>query len=67
MTERIGEYLLQIVAVKSYQVDDVLHAQEAWYTRLFGEIAIGFGHIIDAALSKYIEVQEEWNRLSSEA
>ena len=40
MSERIGEFLVRIGVLKPFQVEDVLRAQEAGDTRLFGEIAI---------------------------
>jgi len=67
MNERIGEFLLQIEAIKSYQVDDVLRTQKAGDNRLFGEIAIEFGYINDDAHRKYIEAEEEWKKINQEA
>jgi hypothetical protein len=66
MTERIGEFLLQIQAIKPYQVEDIIRMQKTGDTRLFGEIAIEFGYINDAALRKYIEAEEEWKKLNRE-
>ena len=67
MTEKIGEFLLRIEAIKPYQVDDIILMQKAGDTRLFGEIAIEFGYINDAALRKYIDAEEEWKKINSEA
>ncbi len=58
MTEKIGEFLVQIDVMKPYQVDDILRAQKAGDNRLFGEIAIEFGYINDEALKKYVEAKE---------
>ena len=66
MDEKIGEFLLEIEAIKPYQVEDIIRMQRADDTRLFGEIAIEFGYINDAALRKYIEAEEEWKKLNSE-
>jgi len=64
MTEKIGNFLIDIQAIKTYQVEDVLRAQKAGDNRLFGEIAIEFGYINDDALRKYIEAEEEWRKIS---
>jgi len=37
---KIGEFLIQIGAMKQYQVDDVLRVQKDGDKRMFGEIAI---------------------------
>jgi hypothetical protein len=42
MEERIGEALVRIGAMKSYQVEDVLRLQQGGDRRMFGEIAIGW-------------------------
>ena len=55
MENRIGEFLVQIGAIKQYQVDDVLRLQKEGDTRLFGEIAIELGYIDDEAIKKYLE------------
>jgi len=52
---RIGGFLVNIGAMKRWQVDDVLVAQSEGDTRLFGEIAIARGYIDDAALKRYID------------
>ncbi len=39
MANRIGDFLVQIGAMKKIQVDDVLQAQKTGDTRFFGEIA----------------------------
>jgi len=62
MSERIGETLVRIGAVKPYQVDDILRAQKEGDSRLFGEIAIEFGYINDEVLKKYIEAKEAWGK-----
>jgi hypothetical protein len=55
MENKIGEFLVQIGAIKQYQVDDVLRLQKEGDTRLFGEIAIELGYIDDEAIKKYLE------------
>jgi hypothetical protein len=55
MENRIGEFLMQIGAMKQYQIDDVLRVQKNGDKRMFGEIAIELGYINDEALQKYIE------------
>ena len=67
MSERIGETLIRIGAIKPYQVDDILLAQKDGDTRLFGEIAIDLGYINDDVLRKYIEAEEELKKLNKEA
>jgi hypothetical protein len=52
---KIGEFLVTIRAMKTWQVDDVLLAQRSGDTRMFGEIAIALGYIDDAALQRYVE------------
>jgi hypothetical protein len=55
MTDRIGGFLVQIGAMKQFQVDAVLDAQKKGDKRLFGEIAIELGYIDDTAVRKYID------------
>jgi hypothetical protein len=55
MTERIGEALVRIGAMKSYQVEDVLRLQQGGDHRMFGEIAIELGYIDDRAIQRYLE------------
>ncbi len=62
MSERIGETLVRIGAVQSYQVQDVLRAQKAGDHRLFGEIAIEYGYINDEVLKKYVEAKAVWEK-----
>lgn len=62
MSERIGETLVRIGAMKPFQADDILLAQKEGDARLFGEIAIEFGYINDEVLRKYIETEEEWKK-----
>jgi hypothetical protein len=54
MEERIGEALVRIGAMKTYQVEDVLRLQAGGDRRLFGEIAIELGYIDDSAIRKYL-------------
>ncbi len=62
MTEKIGETLVRIGAMKPYQVDDVLRAQKAGDNRPFGEISIEFGYINDEVLRKYVEAKAVWGK-----
>jgi hypothetical protein len=54
MAERIGEALVRIGAMKSYQVEDVLRLQQGGDRRQFGEIAIELGYIDDQAIRNYL-------------
>jgi len=58
MNDRIGEFLVKIGAMQSWQVEDVLRVQAAGDSRLFGEIAIEVRYINDEALRKYIEYRD---------
>lgn len=58
MVERIGEALVRIGAMKSFQVEDVLRLQRNGDTRMFGEIAIELGYIDDAAIKRYLEAKQ---------
>jgi hypothetical protein len=58
-TEKIGEFLVKIGAMKQWQVEDTLTVQQSGDTRMFGEIAIAFGYIDDGALRQYIESLEQ--------
>jgi hypothetical protein len=55
MENKIGEFLVQIGAMKSYQVDDVLRVQNEGDHRMFGEIAIELGYVNDEAIRKYLD------------
>jgi hypothetical protein len=55
MTEKIGDVLVLIGAMKQQQVDEVLRKQKAGDKRIFGEIAIEMGYIDDGALKRYVE------------
>jgi hypothetical protein len=57
MAERIGEALVRIGAMKSFQVEDVLRLQRNGDKRLFGEIAIELGYIDDKAIKRYLEAK----------
>jgi hypothetical protein len=54
-SERIGEGLIRIGAMKQKEVDDVLSRQSGGDKRLFGEIAIELGYIDDQAIRNYLE------------
>jgi hypothetical protein len=62
MLEKIGEFLQRIGVMSPQQVQEVLDAQEAGDSRLFGEIAIEFGYINDEVLKKYIEAKAAWDK-----
>lgn len=62
MSARIGEFLMEIGAMQSWQVEDVLRVQAAGDSRLFGEIAIELAYISDQALRKYIERRDSEQR-----
>jgi len=57
-TEKIGEFLVKIGAMKQWQVEDILVVQQSGDTRMFGELAIAFGYIDDKALLKYVETRQ---------
>jgi hypothetical protein len=58
MNDRIGEFLMKIGAMQSWQVEDVVRVQAAGDGRLFGEIAIELRYINDDALRKYIQYRD---------
>ena len=62
MTEKIGEFLQRIGVMNQQQVQEILDAQTAGDTRMFGEIAIEFGYINDEVLRKYIEAKTAWDK-----
>ncbi len=61
MTTRIGDFLVQIGAMKPEQVQQVLRLQQAGDARRFGEIAHALGHIGDDSLKRYVEYLEKQN------
>ncbi len=58
MSEKIGEFLVRTGVMQRYQVEDVIRAQKAGDTRLFGEIAIEFGYINNDAIKRYLDYME---------
>ena len=62
MTEKIGEFLQRIGVINEQQIQEVLDAQKAGDSRMFGEIAIEFGYINDEVLKKYIEAKAAWEK-----
>ena len=62
MTEKIGEFLQRIGVMNQQQVQEILDAQTAGDTRMFGEIAIEFGYVNDEVLRKYIEAKSAWDK-----
>ena len=59
MTDRIGDFLVKIGAMKSWQVEDVLRVQKSGDTRRFGEIAIKLHYINDDAIKRYVDYLEK--------
>ena len=55
MTDRIGNFLVKIGAMKSWQVEEVLRLQEAGDKRRFGEIAIERHYINDDSVKRYVD------------
>ena len=62
MSEKIGEFLQRIGVINQQQVQEILDAQKAGDSRLFGEIAVEFGYINDEVLKKYIEAKAAWDK-----
>jgi hypothetical protein len=62
MPVKIGEFLLRIGVITEQQVQEVLDAQKAGDSRLFGDIAIEYGYINDEVLKKYIEAKAAWKK-----
>jgi hypothetical protein len=62
MSEKIGEFLQRIGVLDQHQVQEILDAQKAGDSRLFGEIAIEFGYVNDEVLKKYIEAKAAWEK-----
>ncbi|UCG00104.1 MAG: hypothetical protein JSV89_11320 [Spirochaetaceae bacterium] len=62
MPEKIGEFLIRIGVITQQQVQEVLDAQKAGDSRLFGDIAIEYGYINDEVLKKYIEAKAAWKK-----
>ena len=65
-TEKIGEFLVKIGAIKKWQVEDILIVQQSGDTRMFGKIAIAFGYIDDKALMQYVESRGQKSRGESQ-
>ena len=59
MTDRIGDFLVKIGAMKSWQVENVLRLQQAGDKRRFGEIAIELRYISDDSVKRYIDYLEK--------
>jgi len=62
MSEKIGEFLQRIGVMNQKQVQEILDAQQAGDSRMFGEIAIEFGYVNDEVLKKYIEAKAAWEK-----
>lgn len=67
MTEKIGEFLVRIGMMKSYQMEEVLLTQKAGDKRLFGEIAIELGYINDEILQKHVQAKVAWKRINHQS
>jgi hypothetical protein len=59
MTDRIGEFLVKIGAMKPEQAENVLRIQKAGDTRRFGNIAIELRYINDDAIKRYVDYLEK--------
>ena len=55
MADKIGDFLVKIGAMKTYEVEDILKLQKEGDKRMFGEIAIELRYINDEAIKKYLE------------
>jgi hypothetical protein len=53
--DRIGGFLVRIGVMQPWQLEEVLSVQRSGDARQFGEIAIEFGFIEDAALRLYVD------------
>ncbi len=62
MENKIGEFLVQIGAMKDYQVENVLQTQRAGDNRLFGEITIELGYIKDDSIKGYLDYKDIENQ-----
>lgn len=59
MSDRIGDFLMKIGAMKPEQVQDVLRLQKAGDKRRFGDIAIELRYISDDAIKRYVDYLEK--------
>ncbi len=60
MTNRIGEFLMQIGVMFQFQVDDVVRLQAAGDKRKFGEIAKALGYLVDdEPIRRFLEYQAQ--------
>ena len=62
MSEKIGEFLVRLGVMQPHQVEEILRVQKQGDSRMFMEIAIEFGYVIDKMLRKYLEAKEKWGR-----
>lgn len=53
-TERLGELLLRMGALKPHEISVVLNYQKKHPNMLFGQIALGLGYITMEELEKYL-------------
>ncbi len=60
MANKIGEFLVNIGAMKQEQVDHVLKLQSEGDTRIFGEIALDLRYLNDDAIKRYVDHLERW-------
>ena len=59
MTDRIGDFLVKIGAIKLHQVEEILRLQQAGDKRRFGEIAVALHYISDDSIKRYIDYLEK--------
>ena len=59
MTDRIGDFLVKIGAMKPGQLENVLRVQKAGDKRRFGEIAIELHYISDDEIKRYVDYLEK--------
>ena len=53
--EKVGEFLVKIGAMQTWQAEGIYQAQRSGDLRMFGELAIARGYIDDKALMRYVE------------
>jgi hypothetical protein len=58
MANKIGDFLLKVGSLSQLQIDEVLRAQAAGDTRLFGEIAVAKGFMHEDSLKRFVDYLE---------
>jgi len=61
-SKKIGEFLIKIGAMQTWQVEEIQRAQKSGDLRMFGELAIVRGYIDDKALMLYVESHPKLTR-----